>query len=70
MLLALEERAVRNDIEALFELERTNGVMPIVRRTARFNHHRELIVSLFKHPPARRLLFKQLVARTAAFSLQ
>jgi geranylgeranyl reductase family protein len=58
------------EIEALFELARTNGVMPIVRRTARFNEHRDLIVSLFKHPPARRLLFRQLAARTAALSLQ
>jgi digeranylgeranylglycerophospholipid reductase len=69
-LRMLAQRLGDGDIEALFELARTNGVMPIVRRTARFNHHRELIVSLFKHPPARRLLFKQLVARTAAFSLQ
>ncbi len=58
------------DIDALFGLARTNGVMPIVRRTARFNEHRTLIVSLFKYPPVRRLLFKQLVARTAAAAIQ
>ena len=69
-LRMLAHRLGDRDIEALFELARTNGVMPIVRRTARFNNHRELIVSLFKHPPARRLLFKQLVARTTAFPLQ
>ena len=40
--------------------------MPIVRRTARFNQHRNLIVSLFKHPPARRLLFRRLTAWRAA----
>lgn len=58
------------DIDALFDLARTNGVMPIVRRTARFNQHRDLIVSLLKHSPVRRLLFKQLVTRTAAVALQ
>jgi geranylgeranyl reductase family protein len=58
------------DIDALFDLARTNGVMPIVRATARFNEHRHLIVSLFKHGPVRRLFFKQLASRTAAASLQ
>ena len=38
--------------------------MPLVNRFARFNHHRDLIVSLFKHPPARRVLFKRLVAKS------
>ena len=42
------------EIESLFELARTDGVMPIVRRTATFNRHRNLIVSLLGHPPARR----------------
>ncbi len=69
-LRRLAQRLDDPEIEALFELARTNGVMPIIRKTARFNHHRELITSLFKHPPARRLLFKQLVARTAAATLQ
>jgi hypothetical protein len=31
--------------------------MPIVRKTARFNQHRSLILALFRHPPARRVLF-------------
>ncbi len=43
------------DIEDLFELARTDGVMPIVRRTASFNRHRKLIVELLKHPPVRQL---------------
>ncbi len=69
-LRLLAQRLGDGDIEALFDLARNNGVMPIVRRTARFNQHRDLIVSLFRHPPARRLLFKQLVARTTALSFQ
>ncbi len=66
----LAQKLDDSDIEALFDLARTSDLLPIVQRTARFNTHRELIVSLFGHPPARRLLFKQLVARTTAFSLQ
>ena len=49
------------DIESLFELALTDGVMPIVRRTATFNRHRHLILALFKHPPARQILFRSLV---------
>lgn len=70
---SLREHAERMDdaeIDALFDLAQTNGVMPIVRRTARFNQHRDLILSLLKHPPARRLLFKELVSRAAVFSLR
>ncbi|HEX2310299.1 MAG TPA: NAD(P)/FAD-dependent oxidoreductase [Vicinamibacterales bacterium] len=47
-------------VDALFELARTDGIMPIVRRTARFNQHRALILALFRHPPARRVLFDHL----------
>jgi digeranylgeranylglycerophospholipid reductase len=50
------------DIDRLFDLARTDGVMPLVRKTARFNEHRHLIRALFKHPPARRILFRALVA--------
>ncbi len=48
------------DIEQLFELARTDGVMPIVRRTASFNRHRRLIVELLKHPPVRQLILRKL----------
>ncbi|HEX7941257.1 MAG TPA: hypothetical protein VF488_05605, partial [Gemmatimonadaceae bacterium] len=50
-----------DDIDALFELAQTDGVMPIVRRTAQFNRHRHLIVSLLNHPPARRLLMRRVL---------
>jgi geranylgeranyl reductase family protein len=49
-------------IDSFFELARTDGVMPIVRATARFNQHRPLIRALFKHPPARRILFRAMMA--------
>jgi len=47
-------------IEHLFDLARADGIMPIVRKTARFNQHRTLILSLLKHPPVRQLLFHRL----------
>ena len=58
VLRRIAQRLSDPDIDGLFELARTDGIMPLVRRTAAFNHHREFIVALLKHPPARRLLFK------------
>jgi digeranylgeranylglycerophospholipid reductase len=49
------------DIESLFELARTNGIMPIIRRTATFNRHRNLILSILGHPPARRVLMRRVL---------
>ena len=54
----LAQRMPDEDIEGLFELARTDGVMPIVRRTATFNRHRQLIVALLKHPPARQIFLR------------
>lgn len=48
-------------IDSFFELAHVNGIMPIVRATARFNEHRPLINALFKHPPARRILVRSLL---------
>ena len=53
-------RMTDEDIEDLFELARTDGVMPIVRRTASFNRHRKLIIELLKHPPVRQLILRRL----------
>jgi geranylgeranyl reductase family protein len=58
LLRTLAERMSDGDIETLFELACTDGVMPIVRRTASFNRHRKLILALFKHPPARHVFFR------------
>jgi digeranylgeranylglycerophospholipid reductase len=46
------------DIDALFDLAKTDGFMPIVRKTAQFNHHRHLIRALFNHAPARKVLLR------------
>jgi geranylgeranyl reductase family protein len=61
-----EQRSLRDlvtrlsdqEIDTLFDLARTDGIMPIVRRTAQFNHHRHLIRALLRHPPARKILFR------------
>ena len=63
-LRRLSQRLSDGDIDAFFELARTDGVMPIVRRTAKFNEHRALILSLLRHPPARRVLLRRLGGRT------
>ena len=59
-LRLVAHRMTDDDIEGLFELARTDGVMPIVHRTAAFNRHRKLIVALLKHPPVRQLLLRRL----------
>ena len=62
ILRRLAQRLSDADIDRLFELAQTDGIMPLVRRTAAFNHHREFIVALLKHPPARRVLFRAALA--------
>lgn len=59
-LRLLAHRMSDADIEELFELARTDGIMPIVRRTASFNRHRKLILALFRHPPVRQLFLRRL----------
>ena len=58
-LRRLAHRLDDTDIDGFFELARTDGILPLVRRTAKFNQHRHLIQALFKHPPARDILFKR-----------
>jgi digeranylgeranylglycerophospholipid reductase len=48
------------DIDALFHLARTDGILPLVRQTARFNTHRDFILALLRHQPARRVMFARL----------
>jgi len=57
----LAQRMPDEDIEGLFTLARTDGVMPIVKRTASFNRHRKLIVALLKHAPARQMFFRSVM---------
>jgi digeranylgeranylglycerophospholipid reductase len=66
-LRRIANRLTDREIDGLFELARTDGIMPLVRKTAQFNRHRELIVSLLNHPPARRILMRRVLGwgRTA-----
>jgi digeranylgeranylglycerophospholipid reductase len=57
----IADRLSDAEIEDLFELARTDGVMPIVRKTAVFNRHRHVILSLLSHPPARRILMQRVL---------
>jgi digeranylgeranylglycerophospholipid reductase len=63
----IASRLSDEEIDDLFELARTDGIMPLVRKTARFNRHRDLILSLLSHPPARRVLMRRVLGwgRTA-----
>jgi digeranylgeranylglycerophospholipid reductase len=64
-----EQRSLRDlvtrlsdrEIDSFFELARTDGIMPIVRKTAQFNHHRHVIRALLRHPPARKILFRSIL---------
>ena len=56
------QRMRDSDIDALFALATTDGILPLVRQTARFNRHRDFIVALLKHQPARRALFGRLAS--------
>ncbi|MBI4486733.1 MAG: NAD(P)/FAD-dependent oxidoreductase [Acidobacteria bacterium] len=53
----IAQRMSDRQIDALFELALTDGVMPIVTRTASVNHHRPLIHALLRHAPARRIFW-------------
>ncbi len=62
VLRRIAQRLTDSDIDALFELAHTDGIMPLMRRTASFNEHRGFIMALLKHPPARRVLFRAVLA--------
>ena len=62
ILRTIAQRLSDPEIDRLFDLARTDGLMPIVRRTARFNRHRDFIMALLKHPPARRVLIRAALA--------
>ncbi len=45
-------------IDALIALGRSNGVVPILQRTASFNWHRKAAMALLGHPSFRRIVFR------------
>jgi digeranylgeranylglycerophospholipid reductase len=68
-LRTLAQRLTDVEIDSLFELANTNGLMPLIRRTAQFNQHRNLIHALLRHAPARKILFRKLVGMSEDASL-
>jgi digeranylgeranylglycerophospholipid reductase len=57
----LTERLDDTQIESFFELVQTDGILPLVRQSARFNQHRDLILALFKHRAARQILIRRVL---------
>jgi len=61
LLRVVSERLKDSEIDQLFNLVRTKELMPLIRNSARLNRHHDLIRALFQHPPARKILFNQVV---------
>ena len=47
-------------IDALVELSRVDGIVPLLKQTADFNWHRAAVVSLLRNPSFRRVVFESL----------
>jgi digeranylgeranylglycerophospholipid reductase len=58
-LRLLLQRLSDHEIEAIFDLGVTDGLMPLIRKTATMNQHRKLIFALIKHPEMRKILFRK-----------
>ena len=56
------QRLTDGDIEELFDLVRTDGIMPLLQRTADFNQHRALILALLRHKQFRSIFLRTLQA--------
>ena len=56
-------------IDALVDLARVNGIVPLLQRTASFNWHRKAAVALLTNPAFRRIAFKSLTRSYIPLSL-
>jgi digeranylgeranylglycerophospholipid reductase len=65
LLRLASERLNDGEIDELFEVARTDRLNSLIRSTARFNRHRDLIRTLFRYPAVRKILFRQLVTSTS-----
>jgi len=68
LLRLVSERLNDSEIDQLFDLARTdgaNGLMSLIRNTARFNQHHDLIRTLFQHPEAGKILLRKVMASTS-----
>ena len=60
MFRLISERLEDSEIDELFDLAGTDALISLIRRTARFNRHYDLIRALFRYPAARRILLRQI----------
>jgi digeranylgeranylglycerophospholipid reductase len=58
-LRLLLQRLSDNEVETIFDLWVTDGLMPLIRKTVAFNHHRKLIAAMVRYPAMRRILFRK-----------
>jgi flavin-dependent dehydrogenase len=58
-LRLLMQRLTDDEVETIFDLWLTDGLMPLIRKTAAFNHHRRLIAAIIRYPAMRKILFRK-----------
>jgi len=58
-LRLLLQRLTDDEVEAIFDLWVTDGLMPLIRKTAAFNRHRNLITAMVRYPAMRKILFRK-----------
>jgi hypothetical protein len=46
-----------NEMEDIFDLWATDGLMPLIRKTVTFNHYRKVIAAVTRYPAMRKILF-------------
>jgi digeranylgeranylglycerophospholipid reductase len=61
-LRMLVQRLKDEELESIFDLWATDGLMPLIRKTVTFNHYRQLITAVTKYPAMRKILFRRALA--------
>lgn len=57
-LRLLMQKLSDNELEGIFDLWATDGLMPLIRNTVTFNRHRKLIGAMIRYPAMRKILFR------------
>jgi hypothetical protein len=58
-LRLLMQRLTDDEVETIFDLWATDGLMPLVKKTVAFSHHRKLIAAMIRYPAMRKILFRK-----------
>jgi hypothetical protein len=61
-LRLLMQRLTDDELETIFDLWATDGLMPLIRKTVSFNHYRKLIGAITRYPAMRKILFRKALA--------